>query len=142
MRPLILADATISLYVADENGDANLDLPVWLGACAEGLNLDRTFEKVESTQTGNDVRQFETNGQLHDIKIERIWMANGDPFRPFQPVRGQRLVLNICWEDAVTAQSYQRTYYGVQAQEDSVASQGIMQSIESQHFWAERMVEG
>lgn len=138
---LVLADATISLYPALPDGEPNLDLPIWPGACAENLRLPRAFEEIESTTTGNAYRQYETLGELLEIHIERIWMVEGVTFLPFQPVRGGKYVLNIAWEDREAGKCYQRTYYGVQIRDDSVASQGVLHFLENQQFRAEYMVE-
>lgn len=110
--PLTISQATLTLYVADANGDPLLSAPVWMGSRAEGIELDDQYNEVESTPTCASYPEHEMMGEYHEIRIERIWAIPVDTFRDYLLTR-QGYVMVIEWRDEVTGTWQRRTYYGV-----------------------------
>lgn len=138
--PLRLAEAVISLYPEDAEGNAVTASPVWIGARVEGVELDAQLEEVESTPSGAASREFEPLGELHHIRIERIWVLSAATLSGSALARG-RFVLEILTEDRRLRVWHRRTYFGVTMLSNRLRSQGLMHYGEQQEFRARRYVE-
>jgi hypothetical protein len=129
--PLVLGRATISLFAADSDGLAILTQPIWVGARAEGLELSSEITEQDATPSGEAYDQFAQLSELHEIKIDRIWVLPiGDgsgpgavPFKDYDLRRGQ-YVMQIFGIDEKTGIWHQRTYLGVQARRYDLRSNG------------------
>lgn len=138
--PLRLAEAVISLYPEDAEGNAITSSPVWIGARVEAVELDSQLEEVESTPSGAASREFEPLGELHHIRIERIWVLSTATLSGSALTRG-RYVLEILTEDQRLRVWHRRTYSDVTMLGNRLRSQGIMHYGEQQEFRARRFTE-
>lgn len=146
-----LAEACVSLFPADTDGSAITSAPIWMGANARNVSFDRGFEEFRMASTGaNNPRVYQGN-ELHAVKFGRIWMLpNADSLpgqparllmREFRPLRNQRFVLQVVWEDPETYLKHQRIYFGVTFSQQNLKSNGVLKSDEEQIIVAEDMQE-
>lgn len=141
--PLILAEGTLSLFVADASGQPILTQPVWFGARAEGLELSAEIAEIEATPSGAVYDQFAQLSELHEISIERIWVLPIGPesgpgavkMVDYDLRRGQ-YVMQVFGIDPKTGLWHQRTYYGVQAKRYGLKSNGVTYFGANQAFRA------
>ncbi len=129
--------AVINLYLIDGAG-AVVSTPVWIGACAEGLKLLYRFDIVKSRPTGVPYPKVHHVNEEHEIRIDRLWVIDG---QDFEMERNQRYVMQILWEDPNgAAGTHTRTYYGVTNNSADLNSEGHFELRHDQVFNAEYYV--
>lgn len=146
--PLILAEATITLFATDINGNPILTRPIWVGARAENLQLVGDLQEVEASPTGAAFDEYAQLSEAHEITIERIWVLPVGPeagpgasrMVDFQLQRGF-FVMQIFGIEHKTGLWHQRTYYGVQTKRYGLRSQGVSYFGSDQVFRAQRYVQ-
>jgi hypothetical protein len=141
---LTVLEATVTLYLADQNDNPIQSSPVWAGSCAENIRMG---QKASVLNLLPSAAQFPRNVPLyftHEITIERIWWQEaiaGTSLQDFTPSTG-RYVLDIVWRDEVTGLWTRRTYYGVTFDSREIAGRELMESLDNQTFQAEQWFPG
>lgn len=136
-----LLEARIWLYPTGADGNPLRDYPVWIGAGAENLKLTDSLMEVETRETGAPHPLVDHIGEEHQVEIERIWKVSRTG-QDFTLVPNQKFVLVVVWtEDGRGQQWKERVYHGVTMRSDARASQGVLETNQSQQFRAESMTE-
>lgn len=138
--PLILNEATITLYPADPSGAALLSGAVWAGGCAEQLSLTQDVREVDVTGSAARFPEVILIPGLHEIKLSRLWVLRLSDLEDFHIDLAQSYVMVVLWEEATRDTWYKRTYYGVRPRGHGMESQGVMQFYADQRFSAQRYV--
>lgn len=134
--PLVLSEASLTLWPAAASGDPILSEPVWIGARVEGLEIEGALEEVESTASGAAQRQYEPGAESWLIRIQRIWVVATNSLKGFDLRRG-RFVLQIVHQCRKAGTYHRLTFYGVTMRSQKLQSKGLMEYAEAQEFRAE-----
>jgi hypothetical protein len=138
--PLILNEASITLYPADPAGQALLSGAVWAGGCAEQLSLTQEVREKDVTRGSARYPEVILIPGLHEIKLSRLWVLRLSDLADFHIDLAQSYVMVVLWEEATRDTWYKRTYYGVRPRGNGLESQGVMQFYADQRFSAQRYV--
>ena len=145
-RILTLHNATVTLYLLDEDGDPLLSAPVWSDARAEDLKLSSRIAYAETRPTGSRYVRRRAIGESHSISISRLWEAQFDPTTPTNDAsehmdRSARYALVITWiasGDALVEDAWlRRIYYGVTCEDYDLSSRDLFESDDKRNFSAE-----
>ena len=137
--PLILHQATLTLYQADSNGDPILAQIVWMGARAEGVELMQEIAEVESTPSGASYPEYEPVFEENEIRIARIWVLPQDTLADYELSRNKHVMV-IHGIDRRTGIWHRRTYYNVRGRRYDLRSNGIVHFGSDQVFRASHFV--
>lgn len=144
-QPPTLHAAVISLYATTPDGLDVVGDPIFVGACAENLDMTSSLDVKRIWPTGDQYASRKHVGETHQIKIGRIWLTDTEvEGKEFQLVRNMNYILLIQWyepnaggpveedDDIVT-----RTYYGVTVASADTKSNGIHEFMQDQVFDAQ-----
>ncbi|HXJ56507.1 MAG TPA: hypothetical protein VNU68_07590, partial [Verrucomicrobiae bacterium] len=127
----LIAEATVSIFPVDAEGEVDISDPVFEGKQAESIRIAESFEEIEDRPTGDRYPTFRHGAQLHAIEIGKLWELSLDdtstpppeitldagassPARDHVLLRDQEYVLCIVWQDEERPGSWHaRTYFGV-----------------------------
>lgn len=138
MHSFTIDEASISIYPVDANGNPVTDTPVWLSACADGIQLEESLEEIEDRPSGEPYPEHHHGAEVHRISIDHLWemdlplvpipanlsvqLAATDIGEPLPAQNGkdyklrpnQEYVMTIVWEDERDSKRFGfRTYFGV-----------------------------
>lgn len=142
---LFAHEAAVTLYRADAGGNPVTAEPLWLGGCAEGVELAGRLVTDRFAETGAAYAKTYHLDETHDLRFDRLWVLRSDG-ADAELWRGQELVLDVAWTDlepkvAARALWHRRRYLGVRAVGQELRSEGIYEFRVGQSFTAERFTE-
>lgn len=136
--PFIIQDAHVYLYTVDA-ADAPL-LAVYLGGCAETIQLEQTLVPRRLEYHGLRYAREKHDDEEHLIEIKNVWLHDRSTATPRMPAghaRNVRYALVIIWEDDEAGVWTKRTYYGATARGQRIEDS----TYESLKFRAESLIE-
>jgi hypothetical protein len=145
-QPFTLSEATVALYLLDENDAPITTAPVWAGAQAENLSMVKRAETVSSKPSGVRYPRERAVGESHQVSIESLWLTQFDAATPTLPAdfefdRNARFAMTITWKSDNSSISgdrwAMRVYYGVTCDQFEVASRELFESSDKKTFKAE-----
>lgn len=143
--PLSLSEATLTVWLADTNGDPTGDA-LFTGAPVHGVQMAASYTEVLSACSGRSYRQTRHVDEEHTIALDRTWVLRANDAAQSVLSRGVTYVLALTWAvagpDAPTVRwTNTRTYYGVTWQGGSWRSEGFHAFGTGQSFRAQRFTE-
>jgi len=110
LRPLTLHEAALSLYLASPDGSTPY-AEVFIGACAEGINLSSRLEEFRVAATGAEFQRTHHVDEEHFIEVRHVWVLSATAPEVFQPVRNQRYLAELVWRDRKLSGLWMRRRY-------------------------------
>lgn len=127
MRPVILGEASLTLYLTDGSGNPNYAAPVWSGTSVDGLTLRQGTEVSRWWPMSGRRPVVRDLHSKHTIEVDRLWVLHVWPERDFNPALNQRYALELYWQDDPSGLTLRRTYLNVSVASMDLTSAGVVQ---------------
>ena len=160
LETFTIPEASISIYPVDALGLPITSSPIWLGACATGLQISESLTEVIDYPTGVTHGQAHHTDEQHSIAIDRLWVVDVTLAAPpanitaeivtriiggtapvtngtdYRLRRNQKYIAIIVWQDGDDPNRFiYRVYYGVTDRKHNLSGSGVDGEIGSQIEW-------